>query len=412
MIGTIDPSPFAGECAPVPAAEFIGALLRTGFSAEAYRDVYGDLAALNWDATQALGHFIRHGLNERRAAPMALDRDALVALARLKLDDTVFKAKLLTSLSGHLFDNVSHPFGDALVQRWPAIRALLREGARAYFVAGDSHSNQYNLTGARGSEWLLPIHLLCTGGSAVGLGNPSSHSNYGSHLRKAVEVIDALPGAGDMPFLLQFGQVDIEFVHHFQREKDGLRALNLDHYRAFCQATFDRYIAFVTELFPAARRRHVHLVSVFPPALSDAAWHQGYVNADIAMRETSVPLAELTAGIHALEIASLAERTQIHTDYNALLQAACESHGFRFVDGCTPFLGADAVVHPHYAVPEAQGAEHHLDSRQTYRVVVDLVWRCIDASGAQAERRQASDINRRVNIGGESAADEPQGNIR
>jgi hypothetical protein len=377
VIDTIDPSPFAGECAPVPADEFIAALLRTGFSAEAYRDAYGDLAALNWDATQALGHFIRHGLNERRAAPMALDRDALVALAQLKPDDSAFKAKLLTSLGSHLFDNVSHPLGDALARRWPAIRALLREGAQAYFVAGDSHSNLYSLTGARGSEWLLPIHLLCTGGSAAGLGNPSSHSNYGNHLRQAVEVIDTLPGAGDMPFLLQFGQVDIEFVHHFRRVRDGLRELNLDDYRAFCQAAFDRYIVFVTALFPAGRRHHVHLVSVFPPALSDAAWHQGYVNADIAMRENAGPIDALTAGIHALEIASLAERTQIHADYNALLRTACQSHGFQFVDGFTPFLGAEGVVDQRYVVPEAQGAEHHLDSRQTYRVVIDLVWRCI-----------------------------------
>jgi hypothetical protein len=45
------------------------------------------------------------------------------------------------------------------------------------------------------------------------------------------------------------------------------------------------------------------------------------------------------------------------------------------------------VVDQRYVVPEAQGAEHHLDSRQTYRVVVDIVWQCVDASGAQAEPR-------------------------
>ena len=39
----IDCNAFASECAPVPAEVFVDALLKAGFSPEAYRHAYGDL---------------------------------------------------------------------------------------------------------------------------------------------------------------------------------------------------------------------------------------------------------------------------------------------------------------------------------------------------------------------------------
>ncbi len=381
MSDLIDAAAFGSECAPVPAADFISLLLRTGFSAEAYRDAYGDLAARNWDVTQALAHFLRHGLDERRNAPLTLDRQALVALARLPLRDSGLKAKLLACLGRHLFDDVEHPYGPAIAERWQVIRSLARDGARPYFVAGDSHSNQYCLTGTSGADWLLPIHLLCTAGSARGLANPDSRSGYGDHLRQAVRIIEALPGSDEVPFFLQFGQVDIELVYHYRRVMDGQLVLNIDDYRAFCDATLERYSAFVSELFAPPKRLCVFLVSVFPPALSDAAWRRGYVNDDIAQREQTIPAAALSAGIRELEIADLRQRTEMHACYNAGLRAACRRLGFRFVDGFTPFLGADGLVDPRYVIPESNGAEHHLDSRATYAALAAMIWPCIGAIG-------------------------------
>jgi len=43
---------------------------------------------------------------------------------------------------------------------------------------------------------------------------------------------DTTPGgrqSGDMPLLLQFGQVDIEFVHHFRERYAGQGGYNEDH---------------------------------------------------------------------------------------------------------------------------------------------------------------------------------------
>jgi hypothetical protein len=308
-----------------------------------------------------------------------LDRDAFVALARLPLGDRAFRAKLLSSLGSHLLDGVGHPFGQAFAERWPTVLTLIGEGARPYFLAGDSHSNQYNLTGDRNGEWLLPLHLLCTAGSASGLANPRSASGYGGHLRQAVREIGSLPNARELPFLMQFGQVDLEFVHHYQRARNGERALKLHDYRAFCAATVKSYMDFATRLFRPRQRANVFFVSVFPPVLSDAALKRGYLNEDIAQREGAGPPEELRQALLALEFADLTQRTRIHAEFNLLLRESCTRHGFGFVDGFTPFLGPNGLAHPEYVDPDKSGAEHHLDARRTFDVAAAVVWHCIDA---------------------------------
>jgi hypothetical protein len=384
MNASLDTSVFAATCAPVPDREFVELLRRTGFSAEAYRDHYDDFAPLNWGPTEALWHFLNHGLDERRGIPMTLDRDAFVALARLPIADAGFKAKLLSGLARYLFAGLGQPYAPAIVERWPVVRDLARQGARPYFIAGDSHSNHLNLTGARGGEWLLPIHLLCTAGSAAGLGNPASRSGHGRLLRDAVAAIRTLPGGDELPFLFQFGQVDVEFVYHFRRVRDGRRVLDLDDYRVFCDDTVMRYVGFVADAFDLPRRKRVFLASVFPPALSDAAWNQGYVNDDIARRESDGSLQALSAGIRQLEIAKFRQRTEIHLYFSARLKAACERLGFGFLDVATGFLGADGLLNPLYISPETQGFEHHHDARQTYPGLLDPIWRTLDVTGPAA----------------------------
>jgi hypothetical protein len=369
----------ASVSAPVPAAEFYPVLLRAGFSIEAYRHSDDDPHLKRLNDTDVLWHFLRHGLDERRRAPLTLDRDAFVALARLPLGDRAFRAKLLSSLGSHLLDGVGHPFGQAFAERWPTVLTLIGEGARPYFLAGDSHSNQYNLTGDRNGEWLLPLHLLCTAGSASGLANPRSASGYGGHLRQAVREIGSLPNARELPFLMQFGQVDLEFVHHYQRARNGERALKLHDYRAFCAATVKSYMDFATRLFRPRQRANVFFVSVFPPVLSDAALKRGYLNEDIAQREGAGPPEELRQALLALEFADLTQRTRIHAEFNLLLRESCTRHGFGFVDGFTPFLGPNGLAHPEYVDPDKSGAEHHLDARRTFDVAAAVVWHCIDA---------------------------------
>jgi hypothetical protein len=383
MSSDIDVHVFAIECAPVDPADFVGALLATGFSPDAYRDAYGDLRERGMSATEALGHYLRHGIHERRQAPLKLNGPALTDLAGLPIRNAEFKAQLLTSLLGGLFKDGGHPYGPRLVEFWPFLRDLTRNGAAPYFITGDSHSSNHAVTGSRSGDWLLPMHMICHGGSARGLGNPASRSGYGEHLRQAVRIIDSLAGADELPFLMQFGQVDIEFVHHFQRVRDSKTALDLREYQEFCATTIERYIRFVTDLFAPIRRSNVSLISVFPPAMSDDAWRQGHLNDDIVRRETDMPYEQLAAGIRALEIAGLRQRTDIHAYCTELLRSACLQHGFRFVDSYTPFLGPDGVVDQRYIIPEGHGFEHHLDSRRTYGIVADLVWDTMAVTGSR-----------------------------
>jgi hypothetical protein len=369
---------FSWLCQPVPVAEFLDLLHQTGFSAAAYRDAYGDLAERNWDDLQALSHLFNHGLDERRIAPITLNRRALVSLARLPMHDGAFRAKLLTFLGWHLFDHtVERPDAAAIRECWPTIQELVHHGARPYFVAGDSHSHQYALTGTRGDAWMLPIHLLCTGGSAGGLGNPASRSGFGHLLRQAVQAIEILPETQQLPFLLQFGQVDLEFVYHYRRVRGGRQQLDLNDYRAFCDTILAQYVRFVTELFAGFDRSRVFILSVFPPALSDAAWHQGYFNVDIANKEAMASVDQLRAGIRAIEIADLHQRTEIHGYFSNNLRTECRRLGFGYLDSFTPFLGADGVVDANFVIPETGGAEHHLDSRRTYETIRELIWHCI-----------------------------------
>jgi len=373
-----DVSGLARFCDPVPPVAFVQALLRAGFSPGGYRDRYADLRALDWGPAEATLHYLSHGLAERRTAGAAVDASGLLALADLPLGDTGFRARLLGGLALDLFEGAAPPYAPLLRERWDLVRALAQRGARAFVVAGDSHSGHFRVTDAREGAWLLPVPLLCTGGSAAGLANGASRSGYGAMLKEAFATLAGLPGGGEVPVLVQFGQVDIEFVHHFRRVRDGAVMLDLAAYRAFCAETVTRYGGYLAGAFPPRRRSRVFLVSVFPPVLSETAWREGYVNEDISRREGEEALAALSAGIRRLHVANLRQRTAIHLHFNALLQAEAARLGFGFVDAASPFLGEDGLADPSYSPPEAAGREHHLDSRRTHGAASALLWRCLD----------------------------------
>ena len=368
----IDADLLVHDCAPAPPAAFVDALLRTGFSPEAYRDAYGDLRARDMNATEATAHYLRHGLREGRHAPFTLDPVGLLALARLPLDNAELRSRLMRGLWARLMPDLEPPFGATIARRWPVIRSIA--GARPFFLAGDSHSTGSAIAEWRAAGCILPVHMLCHGASAHGLLNPDSRSGYGETLRDAVRIIDDLPRSYQSPFLFQFGQVDIEFVHHFHRVRDGLLRLDLDADRVFCAETVQRYVQFLTGLFDRDRRCSVFLLSAFPPALSDEAWRLGRINLDLVQRESEMSADDLTAGLRTLEFADLRQRTAIHAHFNALLQAASRKAGFQFVDVFTPFLGADGLLDPQYLLPEAGGFEHHLDMRRTREKLEPLLW--------------------------------------
>jgi len=366
-------------CEPVSPESLIAALVATGFSVEAYRDAHQDLVKHCSAPEQALAHFFRWGVFERRLYPVTLDIDALCTFVELPVHARGFVATIAASLCHAHGSAIAEPDAARVAQWWMQLGPLRARGARPYLVIGDSHSWVLRRSVSRGGQWLVPLHLLCSAGSAVGLGNPSSRSGYGARLRSIAALLEELQGAKSLPVLLQFGQVDTEFVHPFRRLDRGVTRFDREECQDFCRRSVDSYIGFVQDAF-AKSLDQLDVVSIFPPALSDVQWAAGYVNAHIASLESALDVGTLRLAIRALEIPDIRGRTDIHREYNQLLQKACQRAGLRFVDAFTPLLGGDGLLDPSF-VPVGRGADHHLEFWPTEAVAATLLWNCIDRSG-------------------------------
>ena len=258
------------------------------------------------------------------------------------------------------------------------LHALMRDGAAPYAVIGDSHSRLLVRRSRRADgAWLAPLWWLETGASARGLGRSDARSGAGERVRAAID--QALGADGAMPILLKFGQVDLEFVQPFKRLEAGEQAFDPMGFKAFADETVARYLAFLSGAIAPEDRPRVHLCSLFPPALTDAAWRTGYLNAHIVEMHGPVDQDSLVLRLSNLAIPDLAARTGLHADFNAALASAAGAEGFASTDDFTPFLNGAGVVDPHYLGPVAK-ADHHLDFHASRAPVVDRLWRLLAGS--------------------------------
>lgn len=264
------------------------------------------------------------------------------------------------------------------------LRAMVGQGAQPYAVIGDSHSRLLVRRSRRADgAWLAPLWWLETGASARGLGRADARSGAGQRVRSA---IDAALGLTDTaPILLKFGQVDLEFVQVFKRLEAGQRAFDADAFAVFAEQTVARYVAFLSEATAAADRARLHVCSLFPPTLSDAAWRTGYVNAHIAELHGPADRGDLAQALGGLSLPDIAVRTGLHAAFNLALARAVAAEGLAYVDDLTPFLGADGVVDPLY-VGAAAGSDHHLDFYASRAPVVDQLWRVLEGSVDNRDR--------------------------
>ena len=249
-----------------------------------------------------------------------------------------------------------------------AIDRLARaaEGAAApYAVVGDSHSRILVRRDRRQGAWLLPVHRLFTGASARGLGVAGSRSGAGERMRHDVEALLAFTPR----ILLMFGQIDVEFVHPYRRLEAGRLAYDPAEMAAFVDETVERYAKVLAKLVAPADRARIDLVSILPPALSDAAWRDGYRNAHIAALHG--PLNSRIE-LDGLEIPAAPVRTQVHAAFNARLAQVAATLGYGYLDLFSPLMAADTVEH-RYLGPAA-GADHHLDHHATRSVALGRLW--------------------------------------
>src|SRR6185437_11761165 len=93
---------------------------------------------------------------------------------------------LLAALTNAYTGTVRDPFDETVPQRLAVLTELRCIGCRPFLLVGDSHSNLYRRSSVRATEWLTPIHVLCSAGSAQGLVNPASRSGYGDRIRRLI----------------------------------------------------------------------------------------------------------------------------------------------------------------------------------------------------------------------------------
>ena len=301
---------------------------------------------------------------------ITLDLDGFERLTRVRCWDRRPVANLLSSLiTAHIATHRSS-LGDPLF--WSlALQALGRVGA-PYLVVGDSHSLCSCSVGGSKRRPTIPIHVLCTAGSAAGLANLASRSGYSLELSGLASALQLCNGDSKVPILFQFGQVDVEFVSVYQRVARSETIFDRGRFEAFCEKAADAYTSFLAATFSKAGTLYV--LSIFPPALADEAWAEGYNNAHVTLLESDEHAEEIAARIRLLAIPNLAERTALHRHFNARLAALCGARHLTFVDLFDRFIGPDGTIAARFH-RFSGGRDHHINTTAARRVIRPVVER-------------------------------------
>lgn len=361
-------------CGVAEPERFLTLLREAGFSAEDYRQTYDDLIAGCPDAEIAMAHFLSHGIQERRSFPIELVPEPANQLWRLKVENPEYVVSLLEALTAsHVGSWIFASEADQAIRKLRPLVPLRESGCRPFVVIGDSHSHLFRRASIKGPEWFASLHLLCSAGSALGLANPMSRSGYSNHIRHFVAQLEEIPGANNIPLLFEFGQVDVEFVYNFRRIRDKIAKFDMGYYEQFCAESVAAYCKFLTSTFPEGKRDNVFVLSIFPPALSDRSWEDGYINDHIVSLEADRSKEEIAEAVRQVEIPNISIRTNLHHYYNEELKKKCKYLGFSFRDCFTPFLGEGNVLDMSF-VPLGKGSDHHLEYDPTTSQITEILW--------------------------------------
>lgn len=334
-----------------------------GFSACGYLARNADLVAAGLDENTAAFHYLSQGavVEQRRFARCeGAQAGAWIEALKMFPLEAPAACRLLANL---LFNRY---VDDQLtltreVAGWQAFFAACQDRpVHPVLVIGDSHSEAYMVPRVIGGRVHVPVHLLCSGGSAAGLANPNSKSGYGTDVREILKLWASLVKDFRLPLFFKFGQVDAEFVWVFKRVRCGAIDWSMAEFEAFAEDAVGRYLAFVEQLSDTHDLAgHVRVLSIFPPTLSDTAWQAGYVNAHIGYLESDAALATLSEQVKRISIPTQPERTRLHALWNAIVMRECARRGLLYVDDFQPLIGGQGVVDARYMLGH-DGANHHL----------------------------------------------------
>jgi hypothetical protein len=340
-------------------AEQLAAHVRScGFSEAEYLRRHDDLQAAGLDETASLFQFLTRGFKEARSVPAGAFMQGIERLLALPMDNQDY----LLNLTGAAI--VAQLEADPAADVWKNHREVIGTLAGAgrfhpFFVIGDSHSRLYGHEVVVGDIVMIPLNLLCTGGSAIGLGRSDSKSNYGERLLNWARQARLDDDEDSPAIFVKFGQVDVEFVWTFRRIRQGTTVFSMDDFDGFATESVASYGKFLDDLMRLVPARRLRICSIFPPTLSEAAWSEGYVNAHIGFLEGDRDVAALSEAVRGLEIPSQPIRTELHRNYNSRLQAMCRERGLAFVDDFNPLLDGGVTIAPRFVEGHA-GDTHHI----------------------------------------------------
>lgn len=167
-------------------------------------------------------------------------------------------------------------------------------------VTGDSHSRHVLVHNGQ--------NFLCSAGSAKGLNNPHSKSQYGNKLKHYVKQHHA--EIGRIMFL--FGGVDCDFSYIHKLLHGQLKSVS-----EFNRDVIENYVHYVLSNFAD---KEVIFLSVGLPTLDDAHLREGILNAHVTSLE-AFQLNELRQKVYAYpQLPSIQERTLVTLDFNRQLR--------------------------------------------------------------------------------------------
>jgi hypothetical protein len=165
-------------------------------------------------------------------------------------------------------------------------------------ITGDSHSQPICFNNS--------IHILCSGGSAKGLNNPNSISQYNTKLINNVKTNNY----SNLFFL--FGGVDVEFcfIHKFLKNND------ID-YKKFNLEVINNYLNFITNNF---FDKSVIILSVGLPCLDDENFKTGMLNGHINYLENQDINLLKEDLLSCSVLPDIYKRTEITLHFNKILE--------------------------------------------------------------------------------------------
>ena len=358
---------------PASIADLRSALRAAGFVEEDYFHANPDLRLAFSSAGRATLHFLATVKLERRKFPIKPRPAGLAAIHGLPSDDRTMIAGLLASL---LDAGTGDPRPEDLPGLWPDIQAARRLGGRPYVILGDANADWYRRSTVQGGDWLLPLHFGCDG-AAMDLGDPRARASQGARVRAVVEQVFEREQDAEIPILIQFGQVDLEFSQPLQRVQAGGERFDRQAFDAFAAASVAAYAGFLEALIPPARRANVVVLGVFPPAIGDQSLGRGYGHDRIAALAGLNDSEALRAGLARLQWPDLRHRTRLHADYNALLEETVCRAGFRFASDFASLLSRQATLDQRFTRLDPSG-DRGLDFWSTETLLSDTVWRLLE----------------------------------